>query len=546
MSIKARIGLFVGVVITFSLVLGLTAFLSINRLSARIDETSRLGVLDTRRLSSAQDAMWKLRFGISQYLAVPDPSSRKKIIEESPKWFGIIDDNLGRYESGNVNDKTKNALNSLAEVYSRYKEARPKWFELMEAGKTEEAADFRSKTILISGAGTVKALDNLIDEQTKSSDSLVLTSKAAARDAIVAIAVIGAFCIVTILIIAFWITRSIIGPVKMVLKSLESIRNGDLGVRCPVASQDEIGMLSEGLNQTAKTLTGVIRQISETASQVSESSGQLDATAGQIAVGSGETAKQISTVAAASEEMSMTSHDIARNCLLAAESSTKASDSAHSGAAVVKEAINGMERISGQVRAAAATVESLGSRSDQIGAIVGTIEDIADQTNLLALNAAIEAARAGEQGRGFAVVADEVRALAERTTKATREIGEMIKSIQNETRGAVAAMEEGVAEVEKGTIASVKSGEALEMIISQICDLTMQVNQIATASEEQTATTREITNSIHKISEIVHATSKGSSEIAEEASDLSRESVDLRKLVGQFRLPENGLESRAI
>jgi len=231
---------------------------------------------------------------------------------------------------------------------------------------------------------------------------------------------------------------------------------------------------------------------------------------------------------------------------LAAESSTKASDSAHSGAAVVKEAINGMERISGQVRAAAATVESLGSRSDQIGAIVGTIEDIADQTNLLALNAAIEAARAGEQGRGFAVVADEVRALAERTTKATREIGEMIKSIQNETRGAVAAMEEGVAEVEKGTIASVKSGEALEMIISQICDLTMQVNQIATASEEQTATTREITNSIHKISEIVHATSKGSSEIAEEASDLSRESVDLRKLVGQFRLPENGLESRAI
>ena len=93
MSFKARIGLFVGVVITFSLVLGLTAFLSINRLSARIDETSRLGVLDTRRLSSAQDAMWKLRFGISQYLAVPDPSSRKKIIEESPKWFGIIDDN---------------------------------------------------------------------------------------------------------------------------------------------------------------------------------------------------------------------------------------------------------------------------------------------------------------------------------------------------------------------------------------------------------------------------------------------------------------------
>ena len=534
MSIKGRIGIFVGVVIAFSVVVGLTAYLSISRLSSKIDETNKSGVVDTRRLAGAQDAIWKLRFGISQYLAVPDPASRKKIIDDSPKWFSIIDDNLKQYDPGK-NEDAKNALKELVDVYHRYKEARPQWFQLMEAGKLDEAADFRSKTILLSGAGTVKALDNLIDVQTKKSDKLALTSQSAARNAIIAISIISAFCIFSTLLIAFWITRSITGPVQKVLESLENIRSGDLNARCTVSSNDEIGVLAGGLNQTAETLAGIIRKISETALRVSGSSNLLNATAERIAVGSGDTATQISTVAAASEEMTMTSQSIAHSCLLAAESAAKASESARSGASVVKDAIEGMERISGQVKMAASTVESLGSRSDQIGAIVGTIEDIADQTNLLALNAAIEAARAGEQGRGFAVVADEVRALAERTTKATREIGEMIKSIQSETKKAVATMEGGVAEVEKGTIASVKSGEALETILDQIRDVTTQVNQIATASEEQTATTSEITQNIQSVHQIVHTTSKGSSEVASAASDLSRESVELQHLVGQFR-----------
>ena len=137
-----------------------------------------------------------------------------------------------------------------------------------------------------------------------------------------------------------------------------------------------------------------------------------------------------------------------------------------------------------RVSQTAQTVETLGSRSYQIGQIIGSIEDRADQTNLLALNAAIEAARAGEQGRGFAVVADEVRALAERTTKATKEIGEMIKSIQLETKSAVSAMEEGGMQVEQGTIAAAKSGEALRNILEQIGNVTVQVNQIAVAAEQ--------------------------------------------------------------
>jgi methyl-accepting chemotaxis protein len=191
------------------------------------------------------------------------------------------------------------------------------------------------------------------------------------------------------------------------------------------------------------------------------------------------------------------------------------------------------------VRASAQTVASLGTRSDQIGQIVGTIEDIADQTNLLALNAAIEAARAGEQGRGFAVVADEVRALAERTTRATREISEMIKAIQLETKDAVSSMNEGVHEVERGTEQAKHSGEALERILDQINNLAMQVNQIATAAEEQTATTSEISSNMLRITDIGKSVSDNAHASALEASHLNTDAEALLGSLAKFKLNES-------
>ncbi len=323
---------------------------------------------------------------------------------------------------------------------------------------------------------------------------------------------------------------------KRCISYLVNITSGDLTQLISDKRDDEISVIMRSLSTLQTTMRDMISRISRTSEQVAQASCQLHASAEQIAAGTEDVASQTNSVAIASEEMAATSGSIAGNCQNAAANSGCASKTAQAGAEVVRQTTSGMERIAGRVKDTAKTVEELGARSDQIGQIIGTIEDIADQTNLLALNAAIEAARAGEQGRGFAVVADEVRALAERTTRATREIGEMIKAIQLETRGAVLAIEEGVAEVEKGTEYSLRSGEALEQILSQINDVTAQVNQIALTAEQQTTTTGEISNNILHITSIVQQTARGATETAAAAATLSTQSGELQRLVGQFKL----------
>jgi len=340
------------------------------------------------------------------------------------------------------------------------------------------------------------------------------------------------------LAISFVIAGSITKPLVAMKNMLQDIAQGegDLTRRLDASSKDELGEASRYFNLFVDKLHGLISQVAATTSRVAAESVQLRSNSEQIATGAEEVAAQASTVATASEEMSATSGDIAQNCSMAAEGSQRASSAAMSGAQVVNETINVMHSIAARVKSTAQSVENLGSRSEQIGAIVGTIEDIADQTNLLALNAAIEAARAGEQGRGFAVVADEVRALAERTTRATKEISEMIKTIQTETLSAVKAMEAGVGEVAIGSEKATDSGRALERILEQINDVTMQINQVATAAEEQTATTSEISTNIHQITDVVAHTSQGAHESAASANQLSRLAEELRSVVGQFKL----------
>ncbi|GFE61724.1 methyl-accepting chemotaxis protein [Geobacter sp. AOG2] len=342
--------------------------------------------------------------------------------------------------------------------------------------------------------------------------------------------------LVNVLLLVFW--RVMQSSFNELIDRLRDIASGegDLSKRVEIKGKDEMAQAAHWLNQFMDKLSHTISGVAGTTSTLASATFELNGTAEQMAVSTEEVAAQASTVATASEEMAATGLDIANNCHMAAQSATRAVETTQRGFDVVRKTVDGIRDRGARTKENAQAVASLGDRSDQIGAIVSTIEDIADQTNLLALNAAIEAARAGEQGRGFAVVADEVRALAERTTRATKEIGDMIRSIQQETRNAIVSMEEGVIGTEKGAQEAAQLEVSLQEILEQVNAVTMQISQIATAAEEQTATTNEITSNIHKISEVIMDASRGSQDTAAASSSLSRLGEDLRSLVGQFKL----------
>ena len=352
----------------------------------------------------------------------------------------------------------------------------------------------------------------------------------------IGIALIGILALSILL--AWLVSRTVTAPIKAVVNTIRDIAQGegDLTRRLPITGKNEIGELSEWFNTFIGKLHGIISQVSDSSLQLASSALELQLTSKQMTESIAQLSSQSTSLATAGEEMSATSGDIANNCHQAAGNAGGATQKANQGAAVVGQSIAVMNSIAERVQNAAGTVDALGARSEQIGAIIGTIEDIADQTNLLALNAAIEAARAGEQGRGFAVVADEVRALAERTTRATKEIGEMIKAIQKETKDAVTSMEQSVIQVEQGTSHAADSGRSLQEILDIISDVTEQISQIATAAEEQTATTREISCNVMNLNDLAQQNDHALHETAVAANDVSRQAEELKQLVGQFRL----------
>jgi methyl-accepting chemotaxis protein len=445
---------------------------------------------------------------------------------------------LKELENIEKNEKGKALIENMKEAIVPLVVADNKAIKLALDGKSKEASEVLAQESEPKIMPLLNAVNAISAYYKEGVDADYKKTQATYKSAVILVCFLSVLSILIAIVCAVLITRSITRPLAQMRDMLQDIAQGegDLTKRLDASSEDELGEVSRWFNTFVEKLQSLIGQIAQTSSQVADASKQLHISAREMSAGTEKVTTQASTVATASEEMSATSGNIAQNCSMAADGSKQASEAAVTGAMVVDETISVMNSIARRVTDTAKSVENLGSRSEQIGEIVGTIQDIADQTNLLALNAAIEAARAGEQGRGFAVVADEVRALAERTTKATKEISEMIKTIQKETSVAVVAMEEGVSEVAKGSEKAAESGKALERIQEQINDVTMQINQVATAAEEQTATTSEISNNMNQITEVVAQTSRGVHESAESANQLSSLAEELQRVVGQFKL----------
>lgn len=469
-------------------------------------------------------------------IGATEPEEREEIADSLKESLDGLEAKMVGYQKKMDGKEEKAAFAEFKAAFDAYVPLLKQMIELSLAGKNDEALVIARGEAGRHANAMLKALDKMSAVSVKHAKDTAASNAKLAQTAFIFSLVMSIAAVAVALAIGIFVSGRISNPLQQLQQRFQKVAEGDLTVTIGAHCCDEMGTLARSFAAMVQQLRDLIAQVNATAGTVSAATRDLHGTSEEIANGAEVAAAQTISVATASEEMAATSHDIAHSCQIAVEGSQRANQAAQTGSDVVRQTVEGMRRIATRVQDTARTVDSLGERSDQIGAIVATIEDIADQTNLLALNAAIEAARAGEMGRGFAVVADEVRALAERTTKATREIGEMIKAIQSETKSAVNAMDEGVREVEAGTHDAERSGAALEQILAEIDAVADQVRQISTAAEEQSATTGEITDNIHRMTQIIQDTARGSHETADAASNLSGMAEGLQGAVARFRL----------
>jgi methyl-accepting chemotaxis protein len=317
---------------------------------------------------------------------------------------------------------------------------------------------------------------------------------------------------------------------------MRMIAGGDLRAEpLPEDSGDEIATVFGCLNTMQANLKQTIALVTEGAERVASASEEISSSATEIAQSSEMQKDQTAQVATAMQEMSVTVTQVSEVSSKASENARAAGELALTGGQIVADTVQMIRSVAESTRDTSAKIEILGRSGDQIGVIIGVIDDIADQTNLLALNAAIEAARAGEQGRGFAVVADEVRKLAERTTKATKEVAGMIQTIQQETRKAVEAMKAGTNKVDAGVEAANQASEALKKIIESSAGMQDMVIHMATAAVEQTSAAKDVNQSMDEIAKMAQQSSMSARESAKACQDLSNLGLDLQQIVSKFK-----------
>ncbi len=338
------------------------------------------------------------------------------------------------------------------------------------------------------------------------------------------------------LVISTILSRSLTAPIKRLNTVHHLLSSGDLTIDIHVNRKDELGKDMVEIRTLIEQWRKLIGNVKTVALDISSAGNQLSSSAKLMSSGFNAQMEKASQVAASSEEMSQTILDVARNTGKIAESAAKTVQVAKAGQDIVISSVKEVKKIAETVDETSAFVQTLGNQSSQIGEIVNVINEIADQTNLLALNAAIEAARAGEAGRGFAVVADEVRKLAERTANATSEIGSMIHSIQEGVNSAINAMEVATKKVEAGVELSTQGGNSLNNIVDSVNELQLMVQQIASATEQMSATSEEINKDIEQIAGVSRETSASSGQTAQAAGELARLSVVLDQAVSGFKL----------
>lgn len=537
MKITTRLSVLIGVAIMALVLASLIAYFQLRSVNQVLVNVTQRELPSLEAINHFQTDYQSFRALIFQHISEPDAEKKTRIDQQITNMRQDIGQRLEAYEKTLTHPEMKTQFAEFREMFLTYMLICDTSLARSRQGQGEAAMELVSSPFIEDAASLAFDALNKLTEITRQQVKAAETNAGVAyHDAVAWMA--GLMALISIGFIAFgmFFGRSITHPLFSMRDTLTDIgQNLDLTRRLPQVSRDEIGVTVEAFNAMADKLQNSLGEIATGADGVSASSDEMTRSAAQLSQSVGRQSDATSVMAAAVEEMTVSINHIADRADEAQSLAQKSGESAQQGSKVIADTLNEIQRIAVAVNEAAQDIIQMREHSQRISDVVRVIREIAEQTNLLALNAAIEAARAGEQGRGFAVVADEVRKLAERTAGSTQEIAGIIETTQQGAQTAVGRMETAVARVGDGVRQAEAAGVTINAIVGAAEKTGTIVYEITSAIREQNSATQSIAQEVEKIAQMTESTSQTSSNAADLARRLHGLSASMRETIARYR-----------
>ena len=536
MNIAPRAFLSFALIGGLMMILGVFALNQMSKIRGAAEEITLNSVPSIQSLDEFTQLTLRLRVLSYRLLVNREPDVQQKTMELLETRNQQIHAAQATYEKLIASPQERAAYDQYVQLLGQYRQIEDRMKTLSRNNQVDELRNLLNTDLLNNSEAVNAVLNRLLEintQQTRDTNQQAADQYDSAFDLVIALLVAAT---ALTLALAWLLTNSITKPIANALGAAESIAEGNLTRPITVDGEDEAGRLLAAMAKMQDKLRDTLLRISGSATQLASAAEELNSVTDESARGLTQQNNEIEQAATAVNEMTSAVEEVARNAVSTSEASQSATASAGDGRDLVQETVSAIERMSADVQSTATLIGDLANESRDIGKVLDVIRGLADQTNLLALNAAIEAARAGEAGRGFAVVADEVRALAHRTQQSTSEIERMIGSIQSGTEHAVDSMRNSTERAESTLNIARGAGMSLDTINSAIVEINQRNLVIASAAEEQAQVAREVDRNLVNIRDLSVQSATGANQTSAASNELSRLAVDLNSMVGRFSL----------